>query len=207
MMECALQQFRKEPRVQGETPVVLWEITMRNLLAGGEIDHDDFLARAELLSAIGGTVMISDYAEYFRLAAYLCRHTPKPIGMVMGIPSLRDLFDPRYYEWLEGGILEGFGRLFKHDLKLFVYPELVRDTGELITVQKLEVDPTLEHLYEHLVGNRNIESIDLYSRDYLKIWSREVLCLIATGDPAWEKMVPEAVAARIREKGFFGCPA
>jgi hypothetical protein len=204
MMECALEQFRKEPRVQGEEPVVLWEITMRNLLASGEIDHEDFLARAELLSTIGATVLISDYAEYFRLAAYLCRYTPKPIGMVMGVPSLRDLFDPRYYEWLEGGILEGFGRLFRHDLKLFVYPELNRERGELITVQKLKVDEHLTHLYDHLVSNRNIESIDLYSRDFLKIWSRQVLCMIREGDPAWEKMVPEAAAQRIKEKAFFG---
>ena len=48
------------------------EITMRNLLAGGtEVDRRDFLARADMLAACGKTVLISDYFEYYRLAAYL----------------------------------------------------------------------------------------------------------------------------------------
>src|SRR5262249_33368665 len=120
MLETAKEEFLKEPKVQGEEVVVLMELTLRNLLESGEMDYQDFLARAELIAATGGTVLISDYAEYFRLAAYLSRYTTKPIGLAMGMPSLRDLFDERYYEWLEGGILESFGRLFKTDLKLYV---------------------------------------------------------------------------------------
>jgi hypothetical protein len=38
----------------------------------------------------------------------------------------------------------------------------------------------------------------------LPIFSRDVLRLIRIGDPAWEKMVPDGVAALIRERGMFG---
>lgn len=210
MLEGAKTQFENDPRIKGDEPVVLMEITMRNLLATaaqGEVDHADFLARAELIATTGATVLISDFAEYFKLAAYLSRYTPKPIGMVMGIPSLRDLFDDKYYEWLEGGLLEGFGRLFKNELKLYVYPELDRETGQLINVDRLKVAPHLHHLYEHLIENHFIESIDFYNRHCLAVWSRDVLCRIQSNDSAWETMVPEAVAAKIKEKGFFGyCP-
>ena len=44
---------------------------MRNLLEAGQIDLSDFLARADALGAVGKTVLISDYFEYYRLAAYL----------------------------------------------------------------------------------------------------------------------------------------
>ena len=67
-------------------------------------------------------MLISNYAEYHRLAAYLFRHTKKMIGIVMGVPTLREIFDEKYYADLEGGILESFGRLFKNDLKLYAYP-------------------------------------------------------------------------------------
>ena len=109
---------------------MLTELTMGNLLAGGDdVDRRDFLARADLLAACGMTVLISDYLDYYRLAAYLAWRTDGRIGIVMGVPSLLDLFDESHYAELPGGILESFGRLFKNDLKLFVYP-MLRD-GEV----------------------------------------------------------------------------
>src|SRR6266576_514318 len=82
----------------------------------------DFLARAELLAACGETVLITDYFDYYRLAAYIAERTRERIGIVMGVPSLIDLFDERNHAQLPGGILESFGRLFKNGVKLYVYP-------------------------------------------------------------------------------------
>ncbi|HEX9996177.1 MAG TPA: hypothetical protein VGB45_03470 [Abditibacterium sp.] len=202
MLECARAQFIADGGPESENPVVLFEITRRNLFATGEIDYDDFLSRIELLASTGATVLISDYAEYYRLAQYLGRYTKKKIGMVMGIPSLRDLFDEKYYEHLEGGILESFGRLFKNDLRLYVYP-LLEDSHHLITVPRLRVAPHLQNLYEHLTENGSIQAIDFYNRDYLGIFSRDVLRRIAEGDATWEKMVPTEVAQMIKERGYF----
>ena len=115
----------------------LAEITMRNLRANGEIDLRDFLQRVDMLAACGMTVLISDYFEYYRLAAYLTRYTKKKIGITMGAGSLHELFDEKYYTKLDGGILESFGRMFKNDLKLYIYPLLDRESGELTTVDNL----------------------------------------------------------------------
>jgi len=213
MLHAARQQFSQDlsPSREGtaEPAVVsLMELTMRNLRStGGEhgdIDYTDFLARADVLAATGATVLISDYFEYYRLAAYLRRYTKMPIGITMGIPSLIELFDEKYYEHLEGGILESFGRLFKNDLRLYVYPFLDESTRELGTVQKLKVSPRLQGLYEHLAENGYIESIDFYNKDYLRIFSRDVLKKIRDDDPSWEAMVPSPVAAIIKDRHFFG---
>jgi hypothetical protein len=206
MIHCAKQQFSDSAGGDEET-VVLFEITMKNLLASGEIDYADFLARADVLAATGATVLISDYFEYYRLAAYLRRYTKLAIGITMGIPSLKDLFEERFYEDLEGGILESFGRLFKNDLRLFVYPLMDKSSRQLITVPKLKVSPHLQSLYEHLVENGHIQSLDFYNREFLHIFSRDVLRKIEQGDSSWESAVPTAVAALIKERGFFGCPS
>src|ERR1700677_1216577 len=71
MINSAHQLFAKELNVESGEVVELMEITMRNLLATGKIDLTDFLARADVLAAVGKTVLISDYFEYYRLAAYL----------------------------------------------------------------------------------------------------------------------------------------
>ena len=143
------------------------EITMRNLLAGGtDVDRRDFLARADLLAACGKTVLISDYFEYYRLAAYLAWRTKERIGIVMGVPSLLELFDEKYYTQLAGGILESFGRLFKNDLKLYVYP-LRSEPGELMqTVGTLEVAPELRTLYDYLAGRGSFVHLDNFNPEY-----------------------------------------
>ncbi|MEO7436688.1 MAG: TonB-dependent receptor, partial [Candidatus Binatia bacterium] len=184
----------------------LMEITMRNLMStanSGAIDVHDFLARADVLAACGMTVLISDYFEYYRLAAYLGRHTKKQIGVVMGAGSLKDLFEEQYYGNLDGGILESFGRLFKNDLKLYVYPLLDRTTNALTTVQNLAVAPKLRKLYDYLVDSGSIEQLDGFHEEYLSIFSREILKKIKIGDSTWESMVPLGVAEVIKRQSFF----
>ena len=85
MINSARERFAAEPEVESGQVVELMEITMRNLLAAGKIDLTDFLARADVLAAAGKTVLISDYFEYYRLAAYLTRYTSQPIAVTMGV--------------------------------------------------------------------------------------------------------------------------
>src|SRR5438094_811036 len=205
MLNCAQAQFVQEPRVQGEEIVVLMEMTLRNLTGdGGVIDHKDFLDRVDLLGALGKTVLISNYARYFRLAAYLFRYTKKMSGLVMGVPTLREIFDEKYYTDLEGGILEAFGRMFKNDLRLYVYPLLESAAGAIITAGNLPVAPNLQHLYTYLLENRFIRPIGGYNDAFLPIFSRDVLAKIRAGDSAWEIMVPPQVAHIIKERKLFG---
>jgi len=205
MLRCAQAQFVQEPGVQGEDVVMLFEMTLRNLREGAEeIDAQDFLDRADILATLGRTVMISNYGEYHRLAAYLFRQTKKLIGLVMGVPTLRELFDERYYADLDGGILESFGRLFKNDLKIYAYPLLDAKTNALITAGNLRVAPHLRHLCAYLVENRLIESIRDFDPQCLRIYSRDVLARIRSGDPLWEEMTPPAVAELIKSRGLLG---
>jgi hypothetical protein len=205
MLECAMAKFEAEPGVEGKPVLALAELTMRNLLAGrSEVDRRDFLARAELLAASGLTTMISDYFDYYLLAAFLAARTSERIGIVMGVPSLLDLFDERNHAQLQGGILESFGRLFKNDLKLYIYP-LRRSAGdELETVDNLSVDPTVRPLYDYLANRGSFVPLDNYQETCLPIFSRDVLRRIAEGDDTWEDMVPGGAADLIKKRGFFG---
>jgi hypothetical protein len=204
MLHAAQEKFHNEADVDAEQVVSLAEITMRNLQANGQIDLRDFLARVDVLAACGMTVLISDYFEYYRLAAYLARYTKKRIGITMGAGSLVELFDEKYYTKLDGGILESFGRLFKNDLKLYIYPLLNAKTGELTTVDNLQIAPEIRKLYEHLVDKGCIEQLDAYDPQHLGTFSREVLRQIEAGEPNWVEHVPAEVAELIQRRGFFG---
>ena len=205
MLKGALAKFKEDPAVADRPILSLMELTMRNLLAGGtDVDRRDFLARADLLATCGTTVLISDYFEYHRLAAYLAWRTKERIGVVMGLPSVSELFDEKYYAQLPGGTLESFGRLFKNDLKVYVYPLRRHEGDELETIHTLKVKPELQPLYDYLVGRGSFVQLDDFNPKYLPIFSRDVLKRIASGDESWDEMVPSQVAEMIRQRGFFG---
>jgi hypothetical protein len=211
MLSCAREAFERDLKASaapGDGPVEiveLMELTMRNLREeGGEVDRADFLARADMLAASGKTVLISDYFEYYRLASHLGRHTKKRIAITMGAASLLELFDEKYYTELEGGILESFGRLFKNELALYIYPLLDTPTGRLVTVDTLEVAPALRKLYGYLVDRGHIRQLENVNRDYLHHFSRDALRMIRAGDQSWEQMVPRAVAEVIKSRRFLG---
>jgi hypothetical protein len=204
MLESALAKFSQDPAVAGSEPLLLTELTMANLMAAataGTVNRRDFLARADLLAACGMTTLISDYVEYHRLAQYLFERTTGRIGIVMGVPSLIDVFKESNYAHMPGGILESFGRMFKNELKFFVYPVL-RD-GEVVTVDTLQVTPELQPLYDFLNRRGSFVGLDNYKPDYLPILSRDVLKRIAAGDEVWESQVPDAVADLIKKRSFF----
>jgi hypothetical protein len=205
MLSCALAKFENDPAVTGKPVLALTELTMRNLLAGGaDVDRRDFLARAELLAACGMTVLITDYFDYYRLAAYISQRTTERIGIVMGVPSLIDLFDEKNHAQLPGGILESFGRLFKNDLKLYLYPLRPSPEEQLHTVNDIRVQPELQPLFDYLAGRGSFVDLDNYRPECLHIFSRDVLRRIAAADDSWETMVPANVAELIKRRAFFG---
>src|SRR5438132_6839858 len=150
------------------------------------------------------TVIISDYFEYHRVAAYLFWRTHERIGIVLGVPSIYELFDKKYYTQLPSGILENFGRLLKNNLKIYVYPLQRGPTDELQTIHSVNLKSDLQLLYDYLVRRGSFVQLDNYNPEYLPIFSREVLKRIASDDESWEAMVPPQVAEIIRRRGFFG---
>jgi len=204
MLERAQDQFLQEESLKGEPPVVITEMTLRQLQVDDVIDHRDFLDRVDMLSALGKTVLISSFRRYHRLVMYLSKYTQKTIGLPLGLVRLRDIMDESFYTDLEGGLMESLGQLFKNDTKVYVYPSLDRKTGQLTTLENMEVAPHLRHLFAHLVENRFVENIRNYSVDYLKIYSGDVLAKIKAGDASWETLVPPAIAQIIKTKGLFG---
>ncbi len=204
MLHCALSQFKQEPANEGEDVLVVAEMTLRHLQQGDVIDDQDYLDRVDLLRTLGRDVMITNFGEFYRLANYLQRHTSKLIGLVLGVPTLREIFEEKYYTHLAGGILESFGRMFKNDLKLYIYPLLDPNAGLAATVADFRVAPRLQHLYNFLLENGHIQPIDCYRPEFLGISSRDVYRKLKEGDPTWVDDVPPNVALLICQRHLLG---
>lgn len=205
LLDCAQVEFGKSPDVEPQDILVLSEMTLHNLVDGGDIDVEDFLHRIEILGALGKSVIITNYGEYYRLAAYLFRYTQRPIALAMGVPTLREIFNDKYYADLGGGILESFGRLFKNELRFYVAPYIDTESGSTISAENFQVQPHLRHLYAYLLDNRFIIPLDGIKQEYLSIHSHDVLDKIKRGEAGWETMVPDIVEKMIKDQRLFGC--
>ncbi len=204
LLERARQQFVEEPEVRDQEPVVLAEMTLRSLNAGADVGHLDFLARADILGALGLDVLISRFEPYYQVAEYLARYTERPIGIAVGLPSVRQIADEKYYADLPGGVLESAGRLFKRSVKMYVYPTRDPASRQIHSVEGAPLSPPWHHLRDLLIEIGRIEPIRHYDETYLSIHTPEARLRIETGDPSWEAMVPPVVAEMIKTRKLFG---
>lgn len=223
MVECAARQLWGFEGPEAGEPEVVFEMTMRQLSRRGRVDYRDFLHRVDAISALGHTVMVSNYFEFYRLSGFFRRYTPYPLAIVLGVKTLAQIFKEEYYAHLEGGILESFGRLFKERVRLFIHPMLAenfasaipedllaygyapadQDAHELedglITARTLKVEKHLRHLYAFLYENGFLVAVEGFDRGLLECMSRDAFEKIRSGSGGWERIVPEPVVRRIKE--------
>jgi hypothetical protein len=204
LLDRALEQFLEVPGVRGNRPVVLAEMTLRNLDPQSNVGHADFLARADILGALGFDVLVSRFDAFHELAEYLARSTDAPVGIAVVLPALRQLLDEASHAALPGGVLESIGRLFKRSVTVYAYPDRDPDTGEVRTAADGPVPPPWDHLRDLLLELGRVVPIRGYDESLLSINTPDVLARLQRGDPSWEELVPAAVAATIKAGRLFG---
>lgn len=205
MLNSSLDLFMKLPDVNPENTEILFEITLSNLSTDGQIDERDFLDRADIIGSLGYNVIISNFSEYYKLVHYFTEFTKNStqIALGMGVNSLLEVFNTDYYENLPGGIMEAFGKLFKKNVVVYLYPYLDKEKNHLLTSANLKVNDNLKELYKFFKVNRRIIDVD-YNPKYLDIYSRKVLEMIVNRESGWEDQLPDGVAEMIKDRGMFG---
>ena len=203
MFKKSLEAFLEEKGVKKENTIVLLEITLSNLRSTGDIDDSDYLDRAKLLCSLGHMVMISNFSEYYKLVKYLTRYTKKQLGLTMGVTNLIEIFDEKYYDGVKGGILEAFGNIFKNNMKIYLYPVLDKQKGNIIDSTNLKLEDNMKEFYKYFKVNDKIRDLE-FNKDYLNIFSKDVLKQIKNNTPGWEDKLPEGVSDLIIKKKMFG---
>ncbi len=204
MIEQGQKAFYEMNGVDKSNTVVIAEISLNDAKGNdARVPEKDIVERVRLLNSLGYNVMVSDYTRYFSLRAYFRQYTNLQLGIVVGMVNIKQIFDEKSYVGVEGGILEGFGKLFPDNTRLFIYPEL-NENGELSDFTHVKVQDHLRFLYRHLLENGFLSGIECSDHSLFKIFSREVLKQLPFGRGDWEKSVPESVAQQIIENRFFG---
>jgi len=204
MIAQGFEAFKQLEGVDDDNSIVLAEISLNDPYGKDlMVPEADLITRVELLNSLGYSVMISDYTRYFSLRAYFRQYTAMQIGIVLGMINIAEIFDEQRYVGVEGGVLEGFGKLFPDNTRLFVYPEL-DENNKARDFKDIAVPPNMRFLYQHLVQNEFLSALTCSDPELLKIYSREILAQLPRGRGEWEQLLSEDTAKRIVENRLFG---
>ena len=205
MIEKGKNAFLNEHEMDEGSLEVIFELTLKDLTADGKISIKDFLDRAELLGSLGYTVMISNYLKHYRMVEYLSATTKGTvIGVIVGIYNLNTIFDERYYDNLQGGLLEAFGRGFGNSVKIYVYPAINVDDGLMYDLSTIKLPKHLYNLLQFMIDNGKLQAINEFDESLLHIMSDDVLSKIKMGSATWDNDVPYEVAQAIKFYKLFG---
>ncbi|MAX05224.1 MAG: nicotinate-nucleotide adenylyltransferase [Flavobacteriales bacterium] len=204
MLEKGLERFKTTNKVAKKDIQILFEITLSNLKAEGEVDEQDFLYRADILCSLGYTVMISNYKKFYKIIEYLSQFTKSRMGLILGVDNLIDMFEEQYYRNLNGGIMEAFGIIFTRDIRFYLYPYKPNNKTKLLNSNNLPIHPRVRDLYNYLHSNGRIKDLE-YNAEILGIFSKDILKKIRACETGnWEHAVPKGVAEIIKERSLFG---
>lgn len=207
MIKTSWEQFRNEEDVDARKAVLLTEITLDNLCATGELDEKDFLDRADILNALGQTVVISNCEAHQKLINYLSDYKIQKLGLVLGVRELLELMAKKYRQNKDGRLLTAFGELFTRNVKMYVYPAMQEGSEELMTCNNIPIPEGIKFLFQHLIDSGQVCDIDGFNEENLHIFSKDVLDKIKVDEAGWEDMVPTKIADLIKNQYLFGFPS
>lgn len=207
MMQSSFSQFRNAEKVDAKKSFLLCDITLDDLTSeNGEINEQEYLDRAEVLNALGQTVVISNCEGYHKFQHYLVDFKVPIVGFVIGVKELLTLISSLYYSNQDSKLLSAFGELFSKTIQFLVYPAMQEGSEEFMTAKNLPVPEGVKFLYQHLLENKQIVDIEDFKGENMYIYSNEVLESIRKGETKWEEMVPHRVAKLIKQNRMFGYP-
>lgn len=205
VLQKGLQQIKGDVlKSEGKELEVLpiMELTMHNLTADGHVNEKDFLARVETLTSQGLHVLISNFFLFYGLKRFIRRYNPHFMALVVGASHLNKLFTEEHYSDLQGGLLEGLGKLLEQKTKLYIYPH--KTPNLCLTSKSFFPSPHLRHIYAHFIENQQIVDISGCDETGEYLHSIDVMKMIEKGDPQWEQLVPEGVRDLIKSQKLFG---
>lgn len=155
MIERGQREFARIIETTEEKIEVFCEMNVARALSEGLDELHDLEERVIALNEQGRDVMVTSHLRYFRLSEYFSRHAERRIGFLLSVNDITTIFDDRYYDGLDGGILTAMGKLFASNSILLVHPTLTPD-GEVVTTENVRISDHLVYLYKHLISNERI---------------------------------------------------
>lgn len=123
MLHGAVSMLQAEGNTGELKPLCLLELSMPNDAADNDTPSGDRRAIIDRAFRPGHAAMLTSLPETFRVSTFVRRYSADPIRFVLGLDSVITILRDSFYAGrLEGGLLEGLGRVLSPNTKLYIFP-------------------------------------------------------------------------------------
>lgn len=171
-------------------------------LTGKTKDFADLGHRIDAINACGYYALISNQSLYYQLKHFMRKYTQLPMTFILGASKLEKLFDPKHYSDLEGGVLEGLGKLLDSETKIAVYPHKTEKI--CLTAKMYRPASPLDKIYDYFLQKVQIQDIAGCDETSVYHHSDDVRKMIEKKEKGWDKMIPTAVVDLIKKRKLWG---
>jgi hypothetical protein len=203
-IEDSLANFKRDEDYRPDNTIAFCEISLKYLIQNKKVNEKDFLNRVDLLNKMGQSVMISKFYRYFQLVKYFAQFNLIKLRLVVGLPTFDKIMDPSNYTDLHGGLLEAMGALFQEKVKVYLYPYIDMNSGEVIYPEDSHFSESNRMLWQYLNATKKILVLKSIQPKTLEISSEYISGLIENGDESLINFVPEKVYQLIKQNKLFG---
>lgn len=204
IMKAGEADFALDNKIKASDLMSLFEITLREIMdhSHSKITKEEFLHRIDLINELGFPVLLTHFNLFFELKNFLRMFSKNKIAMLVGAGLLEKIFDEQFYSHLDGGLLEGMGKLLDKETKMYVFPYKSQSICQ--TAKSFLPHKGIAKIYEHFLVNGKIK--DLTDCDQIpdSYSANEIRAMIEQGDRTWESQVAKSVKEAIKKKKLFG---
>lgn len=122
MMSGAEALFKQDTPSAENEPLSVLEISVAGLPAEKWAENVDILARLNEIIRPGNAAIVTNMAENYRLSEFLRRFSTEGVRFVVGLDAIVTMLRETFYKGVDGGLLEGLGRVFAANTKAYVFP-------------------------------------------------------------------------------------
>lgn len=119
-----------------------------------KMDVKDYLKRVEAMTSKGQYVLVSRFKLFFQLKSFIRKFNQNPMTFLLGPSQLERILEPEHYKHLEGGLLEGIGKLFDDSVTL-----LINTSDSKMDLKSFKPGANYEAIYQFYLKNKQIKEI------------------------------------------------
>lgn len=199
ILQKAEAQIRKDYK---QKPLILCELCLPesesfnpHLSLIGDLRH-----RIKMINDLGYHALISRFPLFFQLKSFLRLYTHENLNFVVSATFLEKLFETRFYQDLDGGLLEGLGLLLNDKTHLLVYPH--KTQMECITMKTFSISGSDQKIFEYFIEKQWLKELGTCELAQLSHHSPEVRQALQANQDI-KNQVPNITEQYIKENKLY----
>jgi hypothetical protein len=121
-LQSGVAALGAETHAADQPPLPVLELSLSTVLDEKHRAPDRAASRIRSLNRPGHAAIITTFGPTYELTNYLRRYSTEPIRFVVGLDLVVQMLREHFYRAIDGGMLEGLGRMLAADTRVYVFP-------------------------------------------------------------------------------------